>query len=231
MAKQTTRISGRKLRTPRSAAIAGIVFALLYSVGYVIIQLSIPAISLEPGTFLEPQAKSIALGLSLIPFAGIAFVWFVGVIRDLLGELEDQFFSTLFLASGILYLGMIFTSAALAGGVLTAYAFTPDLITGSEGLLIARMTANQINTIYAVRMAGMFMLVLGTIWVRTRLMPRWLAFITYALALVLLISIGFTHWVTLVFPAWVFLTSVYIMIMNYRRDHNEKGGDRPSLND
>jgi hypothetical protein len=231
MAEQATRISDRKLRTPRAAAIAGIVFALLYSAGYAIIQISLPSITAEAGVFLEQQAKSIALGLSLVPFAGIAFLWFMGVIRDLLGELEDQFFSTLFLASGILYLGMIFISAAIAGGILTAVAINPDLVTGSEGLLIARTIADQINAIYAVRMAGMFMLVLGTIWVRTQLMPRWLALVTYALALVLLVSIGFSHWVTLAFPAWVFLTSVYIMVLNYRRVHDEKSGDGLSLND
>jgi hypothetical protein len=47
-------------------------------------------------------------------------------------------------------------------------------------------------------------------------MPRWLALITYLLALVLLISIGFTPWVVLVFPGWVFMISVAILIMNYR---------------
>lgn len=60
------------------------------------------------------------------------------------------------------------------------------------------------------------MFVLGTIWVRTQVMPRWLPLVTYALAAVLLISIGFTPWVTMLFPAWVFLISVYILILNYR---------------
>jgi L-asparagine transporter-like permease len=57
-------------------------------------------------------------------------------------------------------------------------------------------------------------------------MPRWLALVTYALALVLLISIGFTPWVVLVFPAWVFLISVYILILNYRiQQGNEQQQD------
>ncbi len=78
-----------------------------------------------------------------------------------------------------------------------------------------------------MRMAGMFMFVLGTIWVHTQVMPRWLALVTYALALVLLISIGFTPWVVLVFPAWVFVISVYILILNYRvqqGDEQQKDG-------
>jgi hypothetical protein len=65
------------------------------------------------------------------------------------------------------------------------------------------------------------MMVLGTIWVRTGVMPRWLAFATYLLAAVLLISIGFTPWVVLVFPAWVFAISVAILVLTYRRPHEQ----------
>jgi hypothetical protein len=57
---------------------------------------------------------------------------------------------------------------------------------------------------------------LGTIWLRTGLMQRGWAFLTYALALVLLLSIGFSLWVTLVFPGWVLAVSVHILILNLR---------------
>ncbi|MEA3441510.1 MAG: hypothetical protein U9R58_14645 [Chloroflexota bacterium] len=231
MTEQTTHISNRVLRTPRAAAIAGIIFAVLYGAGYVLIQLSLPVISPESVVLSENQARSISLGLSFLPFAGIAFLWFMGVIRDRLGKLEDQFFSTLFLGSGLLYVALIFASAAIAGGILAAFTIDPDLLTGSDGLLVAREITRRINTIYAVRMAGMFMIVLGTIWVRTQVMPRLLALITYGLALVLLISIGFTHWVTLVFPTWVFLISVFILILNYRYQEEISNQDGMTLKD
>lgn len=220
MPEQKAHISYRRLRTPRAAAIAGIIFALLYSAGYILIQISIPAISTDTGDLLENQVEMISLGLSFLPFAGIAFLWFLGVIRDRLGHLEDQFFSTLFFGSGLLYLGLTFASAAIAGGMLTVYALDPDLLISSEGYVLSRAISNRITTVYTIRMAGMFMFVLGTIWVRTQVMPRWLALITYTLAAVLLISIGFTHWVTMIFPMWVFLISVYILILNYR--HQEE---------
>jgi hypothetical protein len=217
MTEGSEHISNRRLRTPRAAAIAGIFFALLYSAGYVLIQLSLPAISGNSDVFSEDAIKSISLGLSLLPFAGIAFLWFMGVIRDSLGNLEDQFFSTLFFASGILYLGMSFAAAAVAGGMLFAYGIDPELVGGSEGVLLTQAIVDRINTIYSVRMAGMFMTVLGTIWIRTQVMPRWLAFITFIFAIILLISIGFTKWVVLVFPVWVFLTSVYFLFLNFKK--------------
>ncbi len=226
MTEQTTFVSPRQLKTPRAAAIAGIIFAVLLGTGQVLIQLSVPADLLDTSDWLEDQAKTVALALSLVPFAGISFLWFMGVVRDRMGHLEDQFFSTLFFGSGYLYLGMTFASAAIAGGILTFYALDPGMLIGSESYALSRIIINRINTVYAMRMAGMFMFVLGTIWVRTQVMPRWLALVTYALALVLLISIGFTPWVTLVFPAWVFVISVYILILNYRvqdKDAESKG--------
>ena len=63
-----------------------------------------------------------SLALGLLPFAGIAFLRFIGVVRDRLGPLEDQFFATVFFGSGLLFLAMAFVSAALAGGILATYA-------------------------------------------------------------------------------------------------------------
>jgi hypothetical protein len=134
--EQKAHISYRRLRTPRAAAIAGIIFALLYSASYILIQISLPAVSPDTGDLLENQVEMISLGLSFLPFAGIAFLWFLGVIRDRLGHLEDQFFSTLFFGSGLLYLGLTFASAAIAGGMLTVYALDPDLLINSEGYLL-----------------------------------------------------------------------------------------------
>ena len=227
MTESKAHLSNRALRTPRAAAIAGILFAVLLGTGHVLIQLSVPADLLDTSDWLEDQAKAVALALSLVPFAGISFLWFMGVVRDRMGRLEDQFFSTLFFGSGYLYLGMTFASAAIAGGVLTLYALDPGMLIGSEGYALSRIIINRINTVYAMRMAGMFMFVLGTIWVRTQVMPRWLALVTYTLAAVLTISIGFTPWVTLIFPAWVFVISVYILILNYRvqdKDAEKKDG-------
>lgn len=216
MTDSNAHLSKHMLRTPRTAAVAGIIFAVLLGTSHVLIQLSVPADLLDTSEWLDDQAKTISLALSLVPFAGISFLWFMAVVRDRMGHLEDQFFSTLFFGSGYLYLGMTFASAAIASGILTLYTSEPDMLIGSEVYALSRIVINGISSIYAIRMAGMFMFVLGTIWVRTQVMPRWLAFVTYALALVLLISIGFTPWVILVFPAWVFVISVYILILNYR---------------
>lgn len=126
MANFHTTSARKALTTPRAAAVAGILFALFYGSGVALIRLAIPAgTTTDGGARLQFHAKSIELALNLVPFAGIAFLWFIGVIRDRLGDLEDRFFATVFLGSGLLFLALTFTGAALAGGLLSSYMIAP----------------------------------------------------------------------------------------------------------
>src|SRR6516162_4496800 len=120
--KQEADLIRERLKTPRAAAIAGILFSVLLIAGLFLFRLSVQADPLETGTWLKTSSKTIALALHLIPFAGIAFLWFIGVLRDRLGELEDRFFATVILGSGLLFLAMLFAAAAVAGGIIIAYA-------------------------------------------------------------------------------------------------------------
>jgi hypothetical protein len=177
----------------------------------VLIWLAVPANPADGGVWLKNRAGIVSLALSLLPFAGIAFLWFMGVVRDRIGYLEDQFFSTVFFGSGLLFLATTFVSAALAGGALATYALEPSRLIDSGVYTFVRAVTYRISSVYAVKMAGVFMISLGTIWVRTRVMPRWLAWLTYVLAVGLLLSIGSSLWVMLIFPAWVCAVSVYIL--------------------
>lgn len=209
-------LTRKRLTTPRAAATAGILFALLYGIGLALIRISIPADIAADGAWLETNSRTVALGLNLVPFAGIAFLWFIGVIRDRLGDMEDRFFATVFLGSGLLFLALTFVGAALAGGLLSSYIVAPGALLESGVFTYSRAVMYQIINVYAIRMAGVFMISLGTIWIRTGLMHRGWAFLTYALALMLLVSIGYSLWVTLIFPGWVLAVSVYFLILNFR---------------
>jgi hypothetical protein len=219
-------LTRKKLRTPRAAAIAGILFALFYGTSLVLIRLSIPSDRTVSGAvWLESNLKTVALALNLIPYSGIAFLWFIGVIRDRLGDHEDRFFGTVFLGSGLLFLALTFVGAALAGGLLTSYAADPAKVIEYGTYTYSRAVMYQILNIYAIRMEGVFMISLGTIWLRTGLMSRGWTFLSYATALVLLLSIGLSLWVTMVFPVWVFVISVYFLIQNIHNQSEPEIGD------
>jgi hypothetical protein len=100
------------LKTPKAAAIAGMLFSVLLLAVFWLLRTSIPADPQESASWLQGSSGSVALALNLMPFAGIAFLWFIGVLRDRLGQQEDRFFATVFFGSGLLFLAMLFTSAA-----------------------------------------------------------------------------------------------------------------------
>ena len=222
-------LTQQKLKTPHAAALAGVLFVVLFSSSVVLIWLAVPANPADGGVWLKNRAGTVSLALSLLPFAGIAFLWFMGVVRDRIGYLEDQFFSTVFFGSGLLFLATTFVSAALAGGALATYALEPRRLIDSGVYTFVRAVTYRISSVYAVKMAGVFMISLGTIWVRTRVMPRWLAWLTYVLAVGLLLSIGSSLWVMLIFPAWVCAVSVYILAYQQESSVNLKITSRTAV--
>ena len=217
--QQQGTLTRQAVRTPRAAAVAGIIFSVLFTISMVLIRLAFPEDlrGTNIAVWLQGNAATISLALTFVPFAGIAFLWFVGVVRSRLGSMEDQFFSTVFFGSGLLFLAMVFASAAIAGGMLGSYTIEADTLVKSGLVTFGRAVMYTVTNVYGVRMAGVFMVSLGTIWICTHVMPRvFVVFLTHALALLLLVSSNLTLWLVLVFPAWVFVISVFILIVSLR---------------
>ena len=214
--KQTVPLTRAGLATPRAAAIAGIVFSVLLIISLVLIRISVPDDPQDAGAWLPHSWKTVKLALHLLPFSGIAFLWFIGVLRDRIGPHEDRFFGTVFLGSGLLFLAMLFTMAAVAGGIIMVYGAAPATLMTSGLYQFGRTVTQQIMQVYTMKMAGVFMISTCTISIRTGIFPRWMAFLGYALALVLLLSLGYLLWITLVFPLWVLLISVHILFANLK---------------
>ncbi len=199
----------RRLTAPRAAAVAGILFAVLFATSLILMRTGLGDDPFVGSQWYERGAAQVRVALFLLPYAGISFLWFIGVVRDRLGEFEDRFFATIFLGSGLVFLAMVFVSSAIAGGLLV-YGGTEA--PAEDVAVFGRVLMLQISNIYALRMAGVFMISLGTIWLRTGLMKRWTVAVTWGLALVLLVLISLSLWVTLIFPVWVFLISVLILL-------------------
>jgi hypothetical protein len=152
--------------------------------------------------------------LKLVPFAGIAFLWFIGVVRDRLGQDEDRFFATVFLGSGLLFLATLFAATAVAGGVIRIYGATPGTLIESGIYSFGRVTTYEIMNIYSMKMAGVFMISTCTLSLRTGIVSRWMAFL--GLALFPLLGLDHIYWAPFVFPLWVLLISVHILVANLR---------------
>ena len=212
---------GRRLDTPRAAGIAGLVFSLLFVVA-ILLARSHPArgSSAEEiaSFYLDQDAGRVALiGLYLIPFSGIAFLWFIAVIRAHLGEREDRFFATVFLGSGLLFVAMLFAASAAAGSLLAAVKYQGQPVPGPDTVVFARALAFAFLFVFGVRAAAVFMLVVSTIGHRTGFLPRWLVVAGYVGGLVFLFTVTYVELLVLIFPAWVTVVSVVILRAGDRR--------------
>jgi hypothetical protein len=207
----------RGLRAPRAAGVAGLLFSALF-VGSVLLLRHQPpsgATAEELKAFyLQGDGKYINLvGLYLAPFAGVAFLWFVAVARSQVGHRADRFFDTVFLGSGVLFVAMLYAAAAAAGAFAAAIRFQDAGAPASGAFDLARALAYALLFTFAVKAAGVFMMVTSTLAFRTRRLPRLLVYVSWFLALVLLFSVSFYPLIILVFPGWVAAISIAILVL------------------
>lgn len=211
---QGTFVTPARLRAPRAAAVAGIAFSLLLGAALVLIRSSVPSAAQEAGSWLtDPDRRAaVALALNLVPFAGIAFLWFIGVVRDRIGEHEDRFLATVFLGSGLLFVGMLFVAAAIAGALLTDPDIRAGRLPSGDVWTLGRGATFTLLNVYAMRMGAVFIVSTTTIAWRARIVPTWLVLGGYVIGVLLLVAVQVTPWANLLLPTWVFVLSVYILV-------------------
>jgi hypothetical protein len=141
----------------------------------------------------------------------------MAVLRNRIGSLEDRFFATVFLGSGLLFVALLFVCTAVTGAILETFAVDGRLPDQSETFAFGRRLSHALMNTFAIKMAAVFIFVTSSIGLRTAIMPRWLGFAGFALGLVLLLVITDFAWIALLFPLWVLLVSVYILVTDLRK--------------
>jgi hypothetical protein len=200
-------------RTRRAAAIAGIVFAVLLLTALALMRFALADGSVASLQLDAQRRTLIRFSLGLVPFAGIAFLWFIGVIREQLGDVEDRLFSTVFLGSGLLFLAMLFIGAVNATALLVMLAGAEP---SADLFAFGRSSTQTLISVYAMRMAAVFTISVSTLGLRTAGLPRWVSYLGYLVALALLVAAGEHKWFQLLFPTWVLLVSVVILVVRPR---------------
>ncbi|MEX1296114.1 MAG: hypothetical protein AB1Z67_08080 [Candidatus Limnocylindrales bacterium] len=205
----------------RSAGIAGMAFSLLFVASLLLVSAR-PPDGLDGIAFVDWYTAN-ALGpvtvaaLYVAPFAGIAFLWFIGLVRSRIGTREDQLFATVFLGSGLLFVAMYWAGAAQFASLVAGNRFDAAPPLTAAALEAVRSSAFSFLFVLAARAAAVFVLVTSTIIWRSRSLPRVLAIVGYVVGLVMLLSLSFLQWVVLLFPLWVFLVSGVTLVVEWRR--------------
>lgn len=185
---------------------------MLFGATLILIRVKMPEGVGDSAEWLDSQKDGVLTATKLMPFAGITFLWFIGVVRDNLGRYEDRFFASVLLGSGLLFLAMMFVSTAVAAALVATNAGVTDPAAHVEVIAFGKMIVVSAAKTYAIRMAAVFMISLATIWLKTGLMPRWLVAVSYLVALGLLIAGDVSMWLTLAFPVWVLVVSALLLL-------------------
>ena len=213
--------AGRQLRAPAAAGIAGLLFALLFTSGLVLLR--------HEAIYTADDAELVALfargddlrmvigGLYLAPFAGIMFLWFVAVIRDQIGEREDRFFATVFFGSGILFVALLFVGVMFAVAPSVGYRYLDQPAPTAATVDLLRAVSYTTTFAFENRAAGVFLFATATIGIKSGVFPRWFSILSYLLGAILLLAVSFVDWAILVLPAWVAVVSVFILLRERAR--------------
>lgn len=199
------------VRRPESAAVAGMIFAVILGVVIALLRDAVPEVPTDLGQWSEDAGRREAVGraLNLIPFAGLAFLWFIAVIRAQVGAAEDRFVGTVFLGSGLIFVALLFTAAAALKAVLTLQESGIGL--AAEGRAYGWALAAALLGTFGTRMAAIFVATVATSGRRSGVFPPWLAFSGYLVAVALLFTPPLPTVTEFLFPAWVFVLSLYLL--------------------
>jgi hypothetical protein len=213
---QDRRLARTGLRTPKAAAYAGIVFSILLALIFWLFRVSVPANPLEPSAWLASDSGAATFAINLVAFAGVAFLWFVGVLRDRIGGMEDRFFATIVLGSGLIFLAMLFVAAAAVDAIMLAFTAHPGQMANSGTYYFARALVYNLVNVYAIKAASVFMFSTSVVLLHTGLVPRWSAILGFVLAVFLLVGSHYFDWSFMVLPIWVLLISTHILVFDMR---------------
>ena len=203
-------------RSGQAAGVAGLLFSALLFTGLIMLtRIPQPIAGQDLTVWFEQEASSTIsiLGLYIIPFAGITFLWFMAVLRDYAGSRTDRFFDTVMLGSGFTFVAMLFAGGAAYISVLGRASGGGVVDVASEMVGYSRSLGFALTNVYGARAAGVFTMVSSSIMLRTGFLPRWLAVLGIVFALVLLLGTSYFQYFVFLFPGWVALTSIAILVV------------------
>lgn len=208
--------NSRQGRSIEAAAVAGIAYAVLTVLALIRLSRypSLEAGDEELAAWFDDESHQAWLiaALGLASVGSIAFLWFVAVIRRRLGDREDQFFSTVFLGSGILYVAVWLSGAAVLAAPAVAMTQLDAATVSPASASLAGGLGGALILVVAPRLQAVFIFTTSTVILRSRVLPSWLAVVGYLTGLGLLLFPLVATPAGLVFPLWVLVVSVVLLI-------------------
>jgi hypothetical protein len=204
-------------------AVAGLVFSGLYLASFLAVR-GLPKASWSDAEILSYSTSNDVdylklVTLYLVPFAGIAFLWFLAAFRDRVVRLagtESTMLSTVQILAGAIYVAMQFSAAASIVTVVLSLDSDVPSPADVEAVRPFLILGDTILVVFALRAAAVFMMAGTTRALRAGMFPRWFALLSYVLALTLVVTVAEVRAVSLIFPMWIGVASVLILLRRER---------------
>src|SRR4051812_28205249 len=202
----------------RTAAVSGLVFAVLFVAALVFVHRA-PTLGDPDAAYAAFYAHGgdqvfVAVGLYLVPFAGIAFLWHMTAMRNVLDGLTpapSTMAHGLNLLAGVIFVTLLFAGTAAVGAVAFGVYFGHAPVEDPSVARALTAVGYGLVFVFAVRGAGMFAITTTTLLRNAGVLPKIPAVVAYLLAAFLLLAVNKNPAAVLVFPAWVVLVSVFLL--------------------
>jgi hypothetical protein len=208
-------------RSRRNAAMltagVGIAFSVLFTVSLVLIA-GVPSVratneELRDYYNSETITTAVVVGLYVMPFAGIAFIWFTVAMR-MWATLSNQrlsfLHSNLQFVSGIAFVLLMFVASAAMSvvGVTVRLAEGPVDVEAARQFPVFGIT---LTLFFAMRMAAMFVFTTSAIGRSAGILPRWFVYIGFVVGAFLLLTTTFSPLLVVLFPGWVLVLCIILL--------------------
>ena len=200
-----------------SAAVAGIVYAILAAIAWqLLVRFPQPTMSDQElaSWYAESGNRwSLIAALNLAAISSVAFLWFVAVLRRRIGDREDRFFATVFLGSALVWVAVWLVGAASLAAIAVAMGLSGGGSVSQDTATLAGGLGAGLLLVAGPRIQAIFVISTSTVFLRTGVAPRWLAYLGYVFGVGLFIVPLIIEPVGLGFPLWVLIVSVTILVV------------------
>ena len=153
-------------------------------------------------------------GLYLLPFAAIAFLWFIVALRGWIRGTQQRrnlLISDLQLGAGAVFTALFLVGAgAIATAIVVAQTESDQLT--AESLLALSGFGSTVVTVMGIRMAAIFVIATASLGMTTGVLPRWFNLTSYAFGIVLMLTPVVATWLAMAFPLWVIVLSLALLV-------------------
>ncbi|NMO93467.1 hypothetical protein [Actinomycetospora sp. TBRC 11914] len=206
----------------RLAAGSGFLFVVLFVAALVMLRRA-PHLDDPDATFTAFYAHGgdtllVAIGLYLVPLAGIAFLWHMTATRSLLDTLTPRPSSMahgLNLLAGTVFVTMLFAGTAALGAVAFSVSRGGPASIDPDTARALTAVGYGLVFVFAVRGAGMFVLTTTTLLRNGGVLTMPWAVVGWLLGAFLLVSVTNNPGALLVLPLWVVLIGC-IALLRFR---------------